>query len=360
MKRFTIYILLLILLVNVGCSHEEEMQVEMPFSLCLPATEVHSANHAPMRRVMGDPGKTEHFALPHYLYIIVLKKNGVNWELWDTMERTLKDADWLLTHYNGTLETEGDSIYQYTGKLNLLLSNQKFEGRVYAIASAEPLTLSQSIGSISSLSDVLNLTFSTSSTTMQENLQHIYTTPYNYIVSGDYYGSFNSAIQRVPHVSLMLYHVAAKVDIKWNVEDSKRIDKVTPANGVRLTYMEVRRLYNGEAYCFRPLRNEMASLPSSGGYDIPNMVKANDEGLWWEGRTYFYTIPYVVTGEDVEGKVYFPLQMLMRTNGSAGTGYQPTLNMRIDTTAVFVPWMRANFNLTQPLENKSETKTIDG
>lgn len=327
----------------------------MPFSLCLPATEVHSASHAPMRRVLSDPGMTEYFSLPHYLYIIVLKKNGVNWELWNTMERTLTDEDWLLTHHNGTLETEGDSVYQYLGQLNLLLSNEKIEGRVYAIASAVPLTLSQPIGTISSLSDVLNLTFSTSSETMQENLQHIYTTPYNYKVSGDYYGSFSSATHRVPHVSLMLYHVAAKVDIIWNVPNDFRI-KANPAEAVRLTYMEVRRLYNGDAYCFRPLKNEMASLPTSGGYDIPDMVRANDEGLWWEGRTYFYTIPYYVAGE----ANYFPVQMVLCTNGTAkADGYKLTLKQPFDTTAVFVPWVRGIFNLTQPLANTEETKTWD-
>lgn len=327
----------------------------MPFSLCLPATEVHSASRAPMRRVLSDPGMTEYFSLPHYLYIIVLKKNGVNWELWNTMERTLTDEDWLLTHYNGTLETEGDSVYQYLGQLNLLLSNEKIEGRVYAIASAVPLTLSQPIGTISSLSDVLNLTFSTSSETMQENLQHIYTTPYNYKVSGDYYGSFSSATHRVPHVSLLLYHVAAKVDLQWKVEESHRVDPLIPANGVRLTYMEARRLFNGNAYCFKPLRNELPSLPET-GYTLANIVRPTDEALWWEGRSYFYTIPYTVTGEPG----YFPIQMRLCTNGtSVENAYRPTINLGIDTSAVFVPWMRVTFNLTNPLEDKAETKTVD-
>ena len=103
------------------------------------------------------------------------------------------------------------------------------------------------------------------------------------------------------------------------------------------------------------MKNELANLPES-GYDITDIVTERDEGLWWEGRTYFYTIPYYVAGEPN----YFPLQMVMCTNGvNKAYGYQLTLKQPMDTSDVFVPWLRGNFILTQPLENKSETKTID-
>ena len=139
----------------------------------------------------------------------------------------------------------------------------------------------------------------------------------------------------------------------WNVADSMRI-KPKPSEAVRLTYLGVQRLYNGQCYVFKPMRNKLSSkIEGENGYAIADIVTASDEGLWWEGRDYFYTIPYTVTGTP-----YFPLQMVMRTNGSPAT-YQLTLNMRIDTLAVFVPWLRANFNLKQPLGNTSETKTVD-
>ena len=92
------------------------------------------------------------------------------------------------------------------------------------------------------------------------------------------------------------------------------------------------------------------------GESIVIIDNSGDEGRWWEGRYYFYTIPYTIT---VEEKQYYPLQMTLKTNGSTETGYQPTLNLQVDTTAKFVPWLRANFNLTAPLENKKETKTVD-
>ena len=155
-------------------------------------------------------------------------------------------------------------------------------------------------------------------------------------------------------IDMLLYHVAAKVDIKWNVAEDKRIDKVTPANGVRLTYMEARRLFNGDAYCF--MRNELADPVGDEGYAIEDIVTPTDEGLWWEGREYFYTIPYTVEGDED----YFPLQMKMGTNGTKGTAqYEPTLKLEIDTSSVFVPWLRANFNISAPLPIDSPTKTVN-
>ena len=57
---------------------------------------------------------------------------------------------------------------------------------------------------------------------------------------------------------------------------------------------------------------------------------------------------------------YFPLQMRMGTNGATkdDAGYELTLKQMIDTTAVFVPWLRGDFKLTKPLENKAETKEV--
>lgn len=360
MRDRKVYIVLLLLaLVWTGCKTNEPSQtVGIPVSICLPASEIHAAHHA-MRRVPGDPGTTEKYLFPHHLYFIVMRKTGEStWTLWAQEHLTLTDANWIPGRYEWNLPTVGDSIYRYDAEITMLLtSSDKFVGHVYAIASAEALTFNQALNTISSMSDVLNLQFSTSSDAIQQNLQHIYTSPYNLEVNGAYYGSFDSEHQRVPHVDLMLYHVAAKVDIKWNVEQSVRIDKVTPANGIRLTHMDAVELFNGNAYCFKPMRNELPAKLTS-GYDLTNIVTASDEGLWWEGRSYFYTIPYVVTGAADGDKVYFPLQMKMETN-SSGNYYLPTLNLRIDTTAVFVPWLRANFNINAPLAAGTDTKTID-
>lgn len=354
MKQY-LYILLFALLL-IGCrdTYEPQQHMSLPVYLSLPTNEMVNMQQAPIRKVIGDPGTTETFFFPNYVYFILLKKVDNEWVIWRTLERTLTDDDWKATHYSGRLNTTGDSIYQYKEEIVMPMSKPKFDGRIYAIASAEPLTFSQSISSITNLSQTLNLKFSTASSTIQHNLQHVYSTPYNYNVGGSYYGSFSGIRSTVPHVQLMLYHVASKVDIKWNVTADKRINKEDPSAAVRLTNMQARYLFNGNAYCFMPMRNTVPTLPTA-GYSINDIITPADEGLWWEGRTYFYTIPYTVESETR----YFPLQMLMRTNGTSGSGYQLTLKQPIDTTSVFVPWIRGNFVFNKPLDDKTETKTVE-
>lgn len=334
-----------------GCHNEMEKTAQLRLSLCLPDQELIAPAQ---RRIMGDPGTKEVFELPKYVNIFVMKDKGNGtWEIWRREERTLDAEDWVRTRYYGAHSTREDSIFKYEKDIQFLLNGERLQGRVYAICSNKKLNFNTAFNDVSN-TQVLDWKFDTSPDTIQENLKNIYSTPYNYIRDGQYYCSFDCTEGTVQTVDLLLYHVASKVDIKWNVDEAVRIDKETPSNGVRLTYMEARRLYNGQAYCFKPMKNEVASLPES-GYTIPDLVTASDEGLWWEGRTYFYTIPYYVAGEPS----YFPLQMVLCTNGTdKANGYKLTLKQPMDTSDVFVPWLRGNFNLTQPLDNTSETKVI--
>ena len=353
--------------VLAGCEREEPQQtVSMPITISLMSNDVMSARNAmPVRRAIGDPGTSEQFLFPHRLYILIMRqKPDESWELWHTIERTLTDGDWTPRRYgDGPFALIGDSIYQYNDHFDLLLDNgtligrQEFVGRVFAIVSAEELEFDKNLDDtgIQNLNDALTLKFNTAS--IQDKLQHIYATPYNYVVGGKYYGEFSSITEKVPKLDLLLYHVAAKVDIKWSVAESLRINKTDPSQAIRLTYMQAKNLFNGDAYCFKPMKNELGSLPGAGyGYTIADIVTPEDEGLWWEGRDYFYTIPYTVTGEPD----YFPLQMRMGTNGATkdDAGYELTLKQMIDTSAVFVPWLRGDFKLTKPLENKEETKEV--
>lgn len=348
----------------IGCKQEEPAQkMAIPISINLLAKDMPQASYAPAVRKIADPGTTEHFLFPHYLYVIIMKQNlDDSWSVWQVLQRTLSDEDWTATRYAGLLMNAGDSIYQYNDEIDLLLTNgtvtgrQEFRGQVYAVASAVPLSFNRTLDDtgITSMSDLLTLTFDASSATVQQNLQHIYASPYNYEVSGTYYGEFNSVYQKVPHVRMLLYHVAAKVDVKWNVDENNRINKANPASAVRLTSMKACNLFNGNAYCFKPMENVVGSAPLATG-DTIEIIKRTDEGLWWEGRSYFYTIPYTTTAVGKEN--YFPLQMQMETNAS-GNYYRPTLYLEIDPTATFVPWLRADFNLNQPLSAGTDTKVV--
>ena len=353
--RYSIYLLLIVWLC-VACNRtEERIETEIPFSIALSSSSMRPAGNALIRRAPGDPGTNEVFDLPSYLYIFVFRYDGANWVRNDYLEETIPAEDWRKTRYAGYLRTDGDSIYKYTRNLNILLPGKGTQGRVYAIASAVPLSFSTTPNTITTIEDLLNLKINISTTTMQDNLQNIYTTPYNYtLTSGDYYGTFTNGTSNVAPLDLVLYHIAAKVDIKWSVDEEKRINKTDPSQAIRLTYMKVKNMLNTSCYAFRPMENTESSKLAS-GYSREIILSTSDyEGLWWEGRSYFYTIPYTVTGNPG----YFPLQMEMSTNGSSDK-YRPTLNMEVNTSSPFVPWMRAMFNISNKLTDTEETKTID-
>lgn len=337
-----------------SCKKDEPVHsVPLELSLCLPAQEV--AYQAPLKRSIGDPGTSEVLELPKYAYIFITKEDGGVRSIWRKEELVMAPENWEKIRYYGQFATDGDYIYRYTKRAVFLLSNETPKGKIYAICSNKRLTLTPSLASISSVDEILNLKFNTAPDSIQENLQNIYSTPYNYTKEGNYYCTYDCSEENVYTLNLLLYHVAAKVDITWAVNDGKRperSDESSKVTTVRLTDMQAQYLFNGNAYCFKPMRNEVAAKLASGYERV--LITPTDEGLWWEGRSYFYTIPYIVT----DNAGYFPLQMFMRTNGSTGAGYKPTLNLEIDTSSVFVPWLRADFNINQALTD-GDSPTIE-
>ena len=346
-----------------GCEGRDDIDPKQgnPFSLsiCLPVEESFAPAGGGPLRVMGDPGTMEKFALPNYIYIFIVNEVAEDtWKVWDQI--TIDDAGeyWHKEYYSGVLMDNGDGIYRYTREIiKPLEPTDKFKGRVYAIVSEVALTFDATLtNGTSTEADLLNLGFSTAGE-IQRKLQNIYSTPYNYEVGGKYYGSFDSEEHNVPYINLMLYHVAAKVDINWFVAENKRIDRETPANAVRLTSMKACNLFNGDAYCFKPMENKQATKlnPSAGTGDTITMVTPSDMGLWWEGRSYFYTIPYTLSSG--ENQSHYPLQMQMETNES-GAIYKPTVYLGVNTSSPFVPWLRATFNINNLLEAGEDTKTV--
>ena len=335
-----------------GHSDIDSKQVNtFSLSICLPVEESFTPAGGGPLRVMGDPGTTERFELPSYVYIIIMKKaaGDPDWSLWEARRLTPSEGDWTKKRYVGLLQTTGDSIYEYNHEIDLTLPSNRVDGRVYAIASAVELSFNCALtaGELNTLDKVETLTFNSGASGIQENLQHIYSTPYNYMPDGvRYYGSFEKE-QKVPHVSLLLYHVAAKVDINWFVDEEKR----SKTNMLRLTKMDACNLFNGNAFCFKPMENSLPALPTT--TDSVHIVTRTDEGLWWEGRSYFYTIPYTTTGKTG----YYPLQMQMETNES-GAIYKPTVYLGVNTSSPFVPWLRATFNINNPLAAGTAEKTV--
>ena len=345
-----------------GCKPEEPtQQLAMSISICLPAGEVYPAQ-APELRAFGDPGTTEQFALPTHVYIYIVKDDKV----WDIIEKTPSSSDWTKKHYVGPYDTEKDSIYVYTPEdLNLLLESGSFNGRIYIYASAVQLTPSPVITTGSDLADLLNLKFSFDGTLQDDptsivnNLQNIYSTPYNYQPDGEhYYGSFY-ATQKVPHLNLLLYHVAAKVDLMWNVKENLRED-------VKISYIAAENLYDGPCYIFKPTANQPTNEyldenhVYTGGYtktvldSKKNESPAPSPGTQWNGRGYFYAIPY--KNNDVDGESnpdpHYPLQLTLCKDSDRpdGGSYYSTI-VKTDIPEIWTSWIRGQISINTATYN---------
>ena len=122
-----------------------------------------------------------------------------DWSLWEARRLTPSEGDWTKKRYVGLLQTTGDSIYEYNHEIDLTLPSNRVDGRVYAIASAVELSFNCALtaGELNTLDKVETLTFNSGASGIQENLQHIYSTPYNYMPDGvRYYGSFEKEQMR--------------------------------------------------------------------------------------------------------------------------------------------------------------------
>ena len=347
-------------------------KVTFPISFCLPASEIYVSQQAPQLRVFGDPGTTEQFALPQYLYIYIVQYIGSNeedkadlskWMVWKVIERNPTSEQWEKKRYIGIYSNVGDSIFQYTEEIILLLEGGSFDGKVYAVASPVSLALPDITPGSSTLANVLGMQFSFTGTaadfedsnSIVNNLQNIYSTPYNYKYDGEYYGSF-FATQNVPHLDLLLYHVAAKVDLMWNVKENLRGD-------VKISYIAAEHLYDGPCYVFKPTENAPDVSGTDGRYasGYKKAVVSNlNVGTQWNGRAYFYTIPYRNSSNK------FPLQLQILNNGDIPKKTDEPLTYRADaeyyhlvqatdmpTDAIFMPWVRCQININKALDYSS-------
>ncbi len=342
-----------------GCNPDEPKNVQkvtFPISFCLPASEVYGAG-APSLRAFGDPGTTEQFALPQYLYIFIVKYVGsgeegkatlTNWQVWQVLAKTPTEEQWEKKRYSGAYANVGDSIFQYTEEIILLLNGGSFDGRVYAVASAVPLTLPTLTLETSTLANVLEMQFSFNGgaeydTNVRNNLQNIYSTPYNYPGNGaNYYGSF-FATQNVPHLDLLLYHVAAKVDLMWNVKEDLR-------SKVKVSYIAAEHLYDGPSYVFKPTENEVSAEVYASGYTKEILNEATPcPGTQWNGRKYFYAIPYKNTDSPTK---HYPLQLTLckGTDRPAGGHYYSQI-VKTDIPEIWTSWIRGQISINTETYN---------
>ncbi len=305
-------------------------------------------------RAPGDPGTYENFEFPEHAYVYLVLDDGSTQTV---AKRTNEDGsddtlplsfslnpnNWRkTTHTMYVPQTFGDNIYVYLDKLYFYIPNTATSARLYVAMSKQELhNLTSITAETSTESDVLGMTYdvvSTSATAVEQQadrdaIQHIYSSPYNYEIDDRYYGTVDIGSEGA-RLSLMLYHVAAKVDMMWNIDKSLQTTN-------RLTYIQARKLKQLGSKLFKPTENTWTSADEASHYALDMME--DDVSRQWYGRQYYYAIPY-----QVDGKYAIYLHMLKNgddKSANENSGYNLTIK-RTRTSNVFVPWLRGDLKFT--------------
>lgn len=309
----------------------DDRMVSMPIVLAIPANEtaLSAAAGAKTTRAEGDPGTYEKFQLPTHLYIYlvntsidgktttVLKPEGMD----DAKGYTLKSDKWVKTT---TTDNNKDSIYTYTDQIRIIIPEDRSADTVYAAMSTVPITVKYTG------TDVDDATFTLGSDAKGkegEALKNLYSSPYNKLKDNKYYGVVSDYRSNSPYINMVLYHVASKLDLQWNVDASVQ-------SSVKLSGLTLTGLSSG-GYLFKPLENTTATSPSS-TYDETFSL---DAGSQWYGRKATYVIPVKST----DGNYQFPMTLTNSVNSSAKT---KTATATPSSNTVFVPWIYGTVKVT--------------
>ena len=361
--------LLTVVLLTLSACHDtaDDAPKSGRHRLTLPVGFAIAAETTEETRAMGDPGTYESFRIPDYAYVYLvvdLEGGGTavciptdlhNNELTNPITLSTDPEAWLkeVNTYDNP-QSRNDSIYRYLSYLHFKVPNDALRGRLYMAMTEKTLpdltaiTLGDGTGH-STEADVLSMTFNVDNT-LRGYLQDIYATPYNYRPNGTYYGTISDvSATSAGRLSIMLYHVAAKVDLMWNVAPERQHD-------LRLSYIQARQLKQQNCLLFKPTENTLIATDYSANYSVDLMD--GDIGQQWYGRQYFYTIPYNDGGR-------FRINLHLLKNGddkvaNQNSGYNLTLSKALTSvSAVFSPWVRGDLKFTSNMDYKNETKTIE-
>ena len=312
MKQMRItYIILMAMaaLLMAACnSHDDEgvpvQTVTMPIRLSIPAEGFGEHTRA---TAAGDPGTFETFKLPQFLYVFLYSEynDGTNntptviYKKIDLTAGSTKKDDkqtYVSKFWKKVKADNGDSLYTYNGDLSIDLPLQRTNGRVYVAASYFDLTSGNaklSTTGLTSEEDIWNVCFNVKDAALRNSLQDLYSSPYNYKINNEYYGTLKDYSSKVPHIDMVLYHVAARVDISWNVAADTEAETLKLQKQLRITFQEPRKNFQDNCLLFRPMENEvrLADPSQSDGYDLKSLITMN-QGNHWYGRQVYYMIPY--------------------------------------------------------------------
>lgn len=306
---YLIYILLsLFLFTACDGGHDEEggSARVLPIHIRIKTTE------GPQQRVPGDPGEVEKFPLPNVAYIYVLANSAVD----GTGAWLLQMIDGAANNGKVTLDGEwiqdvnDPSIYHYGDALNISLWHMAQSAKVYVAVADREIP---DIALPPSPEDIVSLTYDPSQAVdvngvndVNEFMKNLYATPYNKPVSADdatYYGTVKDLHTNTPSVNVMLYHVAARLDLKWNVGEERR-------ETFALGALSVSNLPN-KCFLFRPTENQP---PEDDDTYSEVVVSSFSPTTAWSGRRAVYVPQVKVSNEVAE---FFPVT-LSYTNAKNG------------------------------------------
>lgn len=312
-------------------SVEDGHVVRMPIVLAIPANNAElttGSTGAKATRAEGDPGTYEKFELPTHLYIYLLntsidekETNVLTPEGMDPQNGyTLKTDKWTKT-----ITTDNkDSIYTYTDQIRIIIPEDRKTGVVYAAMSTVPIAVTYTG------IDVADATFSLGSgdAGKSEALKNLYSSPYNLKnANGDYYGTVSDYNSNSPYINMVLYHVASKLDVQWNVDASVQ-------SSVKLSKIMLTGL-SGGGKLFKPLENTESSSTYSETFTL-------DAGSQWYGRKATYVIPVKTDGKSYQ----FPMT-LTNSMSSKENKITATATPSSSANTFFVPWIYGTVKVTQ-------------
>ena len=305
----------------------DDRMVSMPIVLAIPASNASltaEEAHAKTTRAEGDPGTYEKFELPKYLYIYLINTpiNGTETKVLTPEGMNpqngydLKADKWTKTT---TQDNNKDSIYTYTDQIRIIIPENRKTGVVYAAMSTVPITVS-GVDNPGTVADATFTLGKEAKDNESEALKNLYSSPYNLKKNNQYYGIVSDYNSNSPYINMVLYHVASKLDLQWNVDASVQ-------SSVKLSSITLTGLSSG-GKLFKPLENTTATSPYSETFSL-------DDGSQWYGRKATYVIPVKST----DGNYQFPMTL---TNGAKTPNTTTTAKATVTPSAinkVYVPWM---------------------
>lgn len=316
-----LYVIVTAIALLASCSSDDEAgrdRVAMPVTLTIPVTDEGTPDAAKATRA-GDPGTYEAFKLPTHAYIYIVCKNAAGKDVVVGTTPTLSD------NWTKTRAESGDSVYQYQGRITVYLPiDRQATGKVYVALSTVELKGLPTNDEIYARTDldetqVQNFRFEVNKEVRNE-LANIYSTPYNYRPDGvNYYGTMTDFNTLTPSLDIVLYHVAAKLDLLWNVAAASQQTKAVKSLTLELPT-------NTEAYIFKPLEN----TPGTATRDTTFTTNIGNQ---WNGRAYCYVIPMISTGDTYTFKTSIALADNSKRDTTVSAGI-------INRSSAFAPWMR--------------------